>query len=146
MNVIPNNWIGLDQSKYSLEQVFNNQKALDFVKMTTIAFHNELIQQLNQRELTWYARTHLRGITYLCTSNKAFLWFNINQQYISVKFFTGNGNMEGLRKGNWVNKDDKLSSEPFRVVDNDSIKQAVKFALKTYEISTNWNSVNKISG
>ncbi|MCJ7447724.1 MAG: endonuclease NucS [Bacteroidales bacterium] len=139
MNEIPNDWIGIDQSRYSLEQVFKQQKATDFVNRAALAFHNKLIQQLNQRGLTWSARTHIRGITYLCTSNKAFLWFNINQQYISIKFFTGNGNIEGLRKGTWVNKDDKLSSEPFKIVDNESIGQAVNFSLKAYEISVNWS-------
>jgi hypothetical protein len=138
LNGITNDWIGLNQSRYSLDQIFKAQKAVDIVKRTAFSFHNELIQQLNQRNLRWSARTHIRGITYFCTSNKAFLAYNINQEYISIKFFTGNSNIEGLRKGTWVNKDDKLSSEPFRIVDNESIKQAVNFAMKAYEISVNW--------
>ena len=141
MNEIPNDWIGLDQSKYLLEQIFNNQKAFDSVKMMALGFHNELIQQLHKRKLIWSARTHIRGITYFCTNNKAFLFYNINQEYIMIKFFTGNKNIEGLKKGNWVNKDDKLSTEPFKIVDNKSINEAVKFAMKAYEISANWSGL-----
>jgi hypothetical protein len=58
-----------------------------------------------------------------------------------IKFFTGNKNIEGLKKGNWVNKDDKLSTEPFKIVDNKSINEAVKFAMKAYEISANWSGL-----
>lgn len=138
LNGITNDWIGLNQSRYSMDQVFKAQNAVDIVKRTAFSFHNELIKQLNQRNLRWSARTHIRGITYFCTSNKAFLSYNINQEYISIKFFTGNSNIEGLKKGTWVNKDDKLSSEPFRIVDPDSIKQAVNYAIKAYEISLKW--------
>lgn len=131
-------WNGLNQSKYSLEQIFISQNASKIVEKTSLAFHIELTQILNKKNLRWHARTHIRGITYFCNNNKAFLVFNICRQFISVKFFTGNSNIGGLKKGTWVNKDDKLSSEPYRIVDNESIKQAVNFALKAYEISVNW--------
>ena len=67
-------WIGLDQSKYTIKKVFENQKALDYVENLTFAFHTTLGEQLNNRNLNlnWFARTHILGISYFCNNKKAF--------------------------------------------------------------------------
>ena len=79
-----------------------------------------------------------RGITYLCNARKAFIFINVFQEFITIKFFTGNSDIDGLKKGTWINKDDNLSSEPFRIVDNHSINQAVHFALTAHKIALEW--------
>lgn len=137
-------WAGLDQSKHNIEQIFENQKASDEVERFVLAFHENLVRQLTQKNIVWSARTHVRGISYLCNDRKAFLALNVFQQFTSIKFFTGNNNIDDLKKGTWVNKDDKLSSEPFRIVDNDSLNQAVHFAIKAHQIASDWteNSMN----
>jgi hypothetical protein len=67
---------------------------------------------------------------------------NIHQKSVSARFFTGNKRIEGLKKANWVNKGDNLGSETFRIVDEATLSQAVRFALKAYEISVDWyNSI-----
>jgi len=60
---------------------------------------------------------------------------DVFQECITNKFFTGNSDLDGLKKGTWINKDDNLSSEPFRIVDNHSLNQAVHFALMAYKIA-----------
>lgn len=67
---------------------------------------------------------------------------NVHQKFASARFFTGNSRIEGLKKANWMNKGDNLGSETFRIVDIDSLSQAVHFALKAYEIAMNWTKSN----
>ena len=47
--------------------------------------------------------------------------------------------IKGLKKANWNYKNDKIGSETFRIVDSDSLRQAVDFALKAYEIAVDWS-------
>jgi hypothetical protein len=131
-------WIGLDQSKYTIKQVFENQKVPDFIERITFAFHTKLSEQLSRRNLNWFARTHIFGISYFCNDQKTFLWVNIYQKFISIKYFTGKSLIKGIIKANWVTGDDNMGSEPYRVMDEASISQAVQFAINAYEIAVNW--------
>jgi hypothetical protein len=137
-NEISQVWVGLDQSKYTIERIFEIQKASDIVERILLSFHLDLTNQLNQKSLDWVARTNIRGITYMCNYSKVFIYVDVFQQFISTKFFTGNSNIEGIRKANWVTSENYQGSETFRIVDDDSLKQAVQFALKAYEIAMNW--------
>ena len=129
---------GIDESKYIIEEVFEVQKASDDVERFVVNFHQDLIQQLNQKNLPWLARVNVRGITYLCNENKAFIFFEVHMKFTSVKFFTGNSWIEGLKKANWENGGDNWGSETYRIVDVFSLKQAVRFSLKAYEIAEKW--------
>jgi len=131
-------WIGLDQSKYTIKQVFENQKAPDSIERITFSFHKTLGEQLNRRNLNWFARTHIFGISYFCNDQKTFLWVNVYQKFISIKYFTGNSIIEGIIKANWVTGNDNMGSEPYRVKDEDSMIKAVEFAIKAYEIAVDW--------
>ena len=131
-------WIGLDQSKYTIKQVFENQKAPDSIEKITFAFHKTLGEHLNKRNLNWFARTHIFGISYFCNDQKTFLWVNVYQKFISIKYFTGNSIIEGIIKANWVTGIDNMGSEPYRVMDEDSMINAVEFAIKAYEIAVDW--------
>ncbi len=75
----------------------------------------------------------------MCNHSKVFIYVDISQQFISAKFFTGNSNIEGIRKANWVTSVNYQGSETFRIVDDDSLRQAIQFALKAYEIAKKWH-------
>lgn len=135
---VTGSWIGLNQSKYSIKQVLENQKAPDYIEKLTYAFHQTLIEQLEKRSLNWFARTHIFGISYFCNDQKTFLWVNIYQKFISIKYFTGNESIAGIVKANWIKGNDNVGSEPFRIMDESSIPLAVEFAIKAYEIAMNW--------
>ena len=128
----------LDESKYAIEQIFKYQKASDTVERFILAFHKDLVQQLNQGNLVWFSRTHVRGITYLCNEKKAFMFVDVRINFVSLKFFTGNDTINGLIKANWINKGDNLGSETYRIVDDFSLKRALVYAIKAYEISVDW--------
>lgn len=128
----------IDESKYTIEQIFEDQKASDTVERFVLVFHKDLVQQLTQRNLIWLSRTNVRGITYLCNEKKAFMFVDVHTKFVSLKFFTGNTTIEGLIKANWLNKGDNLGSETYRIVDDFSLKQALVFAMKAYEIGADW--------
>ena len=128
----------LDESKYAIEQIFKYQKASDTVERFILAFHKDLVQQLNQGNLVWFSRTNVRGITYLCNEKKAFMFVDVRINFVSLKFFTGNDTINGLIKANWINKGDNLGSETYRIVDDFSLKRALVYAIKAYEISVDW--------
>lgn len=134
----PNPWIGLEQLNYTVEQIFEKQNTDPFVRKILLAFHIELTHSLDIKSLDWFARTHKTGITYLCNARKAFIFINVFQEFITIKFFTGKSEIDGLKKGTWINKDDNLSNEPFRIVDNSLINQAVHFASMAYKIALEW--------
>lgn len=128
----------LDQSKYSIEEVYESQKASDAVERFVHDFHEDLIQKLNQKDLFWIARTHKFGITYMCNDKKSFMSINIYQKFVSSRFFTGNRIIEGLIKANWMRKGDNQGSEIYRIVDDYTLDKAVNFAIKAYEIAVDW--------
>lgn len=129
----------LDASRYTIEQIFKNQKASDTVERFVLAFHKDLAQQLTQRKLSWLSRTNIYGITYLCNKNKAFIFLNVRMNFMSLKFFTGKSSINGLIKGDWVLRGDNLGSETYKIVDDLSFKEALIFAMKAYEIASEWS-------
>ena len=131
-------WNGLEQQKHFIEQIFENQNTDPSVRKILLSFHEELSLYLNSKGLEWLARTHKIGITYFYNKRKAFLFINVFRDFITVKYFTGNEKIEGLGKGIWLNREDNLGSNPFRVVDTASLRQAVQYAIKAYEIAMNW--------
>ncbi len=131
---------GLNQSKYSIEQIFENQMATPSIKNLLFALHENIIQNLQQKNSDWIARTHVIGITYLCNKRKAFMFVNVRQQFLSIKFFTGKSRIDGLQKGIWLKRGDNIGSKPHRIVDSTSLNHALLFAMKAYEIAKNWAS------
>jgi hypothetical protein len=131
-------WVGLDQSRHGIEKIFREQKATFSVKGLAIIFYRGLIQQLNSKNHFWLARTHKRGISFLCDDNKAFMWVNINKEFISVKFFSGSSTIEELEKGTWSSKNDHLSTQPFRIEDDTSLNQALNYAFQAYGVTNEW--------
>ena len=128
----------IDHSKYSVTQIFEKQKVGKFAEELLLNFHKELSQKLVLQKLPWMVRTNDRGFSYLAKNNKTFLWLSLSQQYISIRCFTGNSTIEGLKKGIWVNKDDNLGSETYRIANNNTLINAVDFAIEAYKIAVDW--------
>jgi len=128
----------LDESKYSIQDIFEKKKASNFVKAITETFHNEVTQNLTNYNLVFIARTNSAGITYFCTDKKAFMFADIKQEFLSCKFFTGTSKISGLIKGNWEQGENNHGSKTFRIEHDETLKIAISFAIKAYKIALNW--------
>lgn len=126
-----------EQSKFSLREILNCQDPDPVSVKYLLAFHKGFTELLDQKVLPWECRTNDRGLTYYCPK-KAFIMLSINKSFISILFFTGHQQIEGLVKGNWENGKDNLGCKRFRVLDDHSLRQAIKFGLELYHIAENW--------
>lgn len=127
----------LDESKYSVEWIFENQKASFESERLFLLFHETLVKQLNQINFRWYARTHKFGAGYFY-GRKAFVWVNVYQKFISIKCFTGHSTIKGLGKANWIRGNDRVGSETYRIENKEDLKNAVVYSLEAYRITIDW--------
>ena len=125
----------LDQSKYPVQQIFESTKASPSAQSLVRALHQELMNESHRKPI---ARTHSCGITYLYDDRKAFVFVNVRRDFVSLKFFTGHSTIDGLGKGNWLNRGDNLGSKTYRLADGAGVKRAVRFAIKAHEIAADW--------
>jgi hypothetical protein len=128
-----------EHSKYSVEQIIEKQKVESSAVDLLLKFHEEFARLMRLKNLPLIARTNDRGLTYLCSQNKGFIFLSVNQRMISLRFFTGDNKIEGLRKSLWINGNDNLGSENFRVVDDNALQRAIEFAIKSYDIALSWS-------
>lgn len=126
------------KSKYSLAEILNSQSPGEISVKYLLAFHKELTDLLDQMGLPWECRTNDRGLTYLCNEGKAFIYLIINKSCISILFFTGKQEIKGLDKANWSTGSDNSGCVRFKVSDDRSMKQAIRFGLLSYFIADNW--------
>lgn len=127
-----------EHSKFKLSEILNQQNPGLTTAKYLLAFQKELKVLLDQKDPDWFARTHHRGLTYMCNDRKAFIYLDINQSHLSLVFFTGNQQIEGLIKGNWSKGTDNLGCKRF-IVNNDlTLNLAFKFALASFEIAKGW--------
>jgi hypothetical protein len=129
----------LDQTKHLLDQILDRQKASNEVKRLLLKFHDSLITKLNLNEKYPIARTNVVGISYLCNSKKAFLFLNVGQKYLTAKFFTGDKSILGIEKGIWINKNDNLGSQAFRISNETALKNALDFSAEAFNIAVDWS-------
>jgi hypothetical protein len=127
-----------EHSKYSFREILNRQDPDLNSTKHLLAFHKGLTERLNQKKLPWIARTNDRGLSYMCSEYKAFIFLAINQSFISNIYFTGNKTIDLLRKGNWLKANDNLGSERFRIIDECTLKLGIKFALESHKIAAEW--------
>lgn len=127
-----------EHSKFTLSEILNQQNPDLATVMYLLAFHRELKVLLDQKDPDWFARTHHRGLSYMCNDHKAFIYLDIRKHHLSLAFFTGNQQIPGLIKGNWSRATDNLGCKRFIVIDDNTLKLAVKFALDSYRIADNW--------
>jgi hypothetical protein len=129
----------IDQSKYTIEEVFDNQKADNRVIELLTVFHERLLTTLENKDKQYYIRTHIRGLTYFCNDRKAFMGMDIRQSFLSIVFFTGNNIINGISKGIWVNRGDNRGSERCRIFNESSINPALDMALEAHRIAKEWS-------
>ena len=128
----------LDQSKHSLDKIFEREKANYSVKKLLSEFHEKLIASLEERNSIVTSRTHKYGITYFCDNNqkKAFLFINIRPEFLSLKFYTGDKSIYGIAKGICVNRDDQKGSEPYPIQSELDMNKAIIYSLDAYKIAS----------
>ena len=145
LNEITYDWPELDQSNYRIEYIFEFKKTEPKVQRFLYDFHNILTTELNRKGQVLVSRINLYGIAYF-TPDRTFLWANVQKNFISMKYFTGNSSITGLDKANWIRGGDNMGSEVFRVDDNESLKKAIELALAAFEITLEWSKKSRKMG
>jgi len=114
------------------------QKALNDTGNLLLCFHKQLSRKLDDSKLYWTSHTHVRGVTYFIKNHKAFMMLDVRQKHISILFFTGNGKIKGLEKGNWRIGGDNMGSKRSIIADEIDFARNIKFALEAYKITYEW--------
>jgi len=65
-------------------------------------------------------------------------YLSVCQEYLSMRFFIRNNQIEGLNKGIWNSKGDNLGSETYIIQNYQSLDQAVIFAIRAHDIASDW--------
>ena len=127
----------IEETNHKLDDVIKNQQASQATVSLLEQFVNKIDVTLKDQGKPVFFRTHNYGVTGFSrvNPNKAFIFINIWQNYISTKYFTGNGSIKGLRKANWLNKGDNKGSERIRISDASKVKKAVEDACAAYKIA-----------
>jgi len=131
----------IEETNHKLDDVIKNQQASQATVSLLEQFVNKIDATLKAQGKPVFFRTHKYGVTGSNRSfienprSKAFIYIDIRQNYISTKYFTGNGSIEGLRKANWLNKGDNKGSERIRISDVSEVEKAVEFACAAYKIA-----------
>ena len=125
----------IEEPRHKLDDVIKNQQASQVTVSLLEQFVNKIDTTLKAQDKPVFFRTHNCGVTGFSrvNPNKAFIFINIWQNYISTKYFTGNGSIEGLKKANWNSKGDNKGSERIRISDVSEVEKAVKFACEAYK-------------
>ena len=125
----------IEEPRHKLDDVIKNQQASQATVSLLEQFVNKIDTTLKDQGKPVFFRTHKYGVTGFSRvkPRKAFIYIDIRQNYISTKYFTGNGSIEGLRKANWNSERDKEGSERIRISDVSEVEKAVKFACKAYK-------------
>jgi len=132
-------FIGIDETKYSLKDIFKGQSSEPTTQQLLEEFHHKLKNVFNDKGLFWMARTHLRGITYFCNDVKAFLILDLTRRFLSCKFFTGHGDIVGLQKSTWLESKEICGSERFRIEDEKTLDKAIKFGVDAHGLTKHWS-------
>ena len=125
----------IEEPRHKLDDVIKNQQASQVTVSLLEQFVNKIDTTLKDQGKPVFFRTHKYGVTGFSRvkPRKAFIYIDIRQNYISTKYFTGNGSIEGLRKANWNSEGDKEGSERIRISDVSEVEKAVKFACAAYK-------------
>jgi len=125
----------IEEPRHKLDDVIKNQQASQVTVSLLEQFVNKIDTTLKDQGKPVFFRTHKYGVTGFSRvkPRKAFIYIDIRQNYISTKYFTGNGSIEGLRKANWNSEGDKEGSERIRISDVSEVEKAVEFACAAYK-------------
>ncbi len=125
----------IEETNHKLDDVIKNQQASQATVSLLEQFVNKIDATLKDQGKPVFFRTHKYGVTGFSRvkPRKAFIYIDIRQNYISTKYFTGNGSIEGLEKDYWNSKGDKEGSETIRISDASKVEKGVKFACAAYK-------------
>jgi len=125
----------IEEPRHKLDDVIKNQQASQATVSLLEQFVNKIDATLKDQGKPVFFRTHNCGVTGFSRvkPRKAFIYIDIRQNYISTKYFTGNGSIEGLEKANWNSEGDKEGSERIRISDVSEVEKAVEFACAAYK-------------
>lgn len=129
----------IDESNYLIQDILFKQKADDYASQLFIDFHNKLTQRLKSQRYDFRARTHIKGVTYFVNEKKkAFMIINIGKHSFSILFFTGDSNIPGLKKANWLRGDDNHGCKMVKIKDYSQFETAINYSAKAYKIAHAW--------
>ena len=135
---------GLDQSRYTIDQIFERQKPDESVIKYLSIFHERLATQIELKQKYFEARTNIIGFSYFCNDKKAFLFLTVCQHFLSLRLFTGNKSISGIIKGIWLNKGDNIGCKPFRIIDDATLNKGIHYAIEAYMIAEVYDHSDKI--
>lgn len=127
-----NNRRDFDETKYSLA----SRLALmpSDLQHIFLSFHDLLTTALGPNVPP--PRTHVRGVTYFCTSKKGFIFVNFGRRAISMNFYTGSQSITGITKTTWIKGSDNRGGL-FSLTSSADIQLAIDYAKKAYRIAIN---------
>jgi len=127
----------IDESKHKLVDIIKKQKASSAVVSLLKQFLNKTDAALNAQNKPVIFPVHASGLTgyFDLKVNKAFIFIDIYQKHVSIRCFTGNKSINGLKKANWLKGRDNKGSKTFRIRNDSEVEEAVKFACAAYKIT-----------
>ena len=129
--------LSIDESKYSLESRLELASASGNVRGLIERFNHGISRLAEELNKYLFAKTHVCGLTYFATQTKAFIFLNIRQDFLSLKFYTGKSSIAGLKKANWIQGGDKSGSSTFRITNDTTLEKALDFAKQSLMITSN---------
>jgi len=133
---------GLDQSKYTIEQIFDRKNPSNLVENLLFRFNELLFKSLERASKRVIIRTNDIGFTYFCNERKAFIFLTVCRRFLSMRFFTGDSIVRGISKGIWLNKNDNIGSKTYRIKDENTLQWALSIAHDSYDIAKEWSIQN----
>ncbi|NOS73887.1 MAG: hypothetical protein HOP36_04985 [Methyloglobulus sp.] len=125
----------LEENEHNLADIIVRQQASANVVVLFKQLVNGIRIALTSENKPVFFRTQKYGVTGFCNHQKAFIFIDLRQQFISTLYFTGKSSIAGLSKANWLNSGDNMGSNRFRVSTNADIKKAVVYACAAYGIA-----------
>ena len=125
----------VQELKYKLDDIVVAKGASPLVAGLLKTLLNGIAKKLSEQGKTATFETQKNGVSGFCRPKKAFGWFDLRQNYISILLFSGHSSIPGLAKANWVNKGDNLGCERVRVADESHVKEAIEMACKAFDIA-----------
>ena len=126
----------IDESKHKLSDVLD-LLSKDLISMFN-SFHATMGELSNKLFLNGKTpirvRTNIRGVTYLVSEKKAFIYADFQKKSIGLNFYTGGNQIPGLHKTMWnVGGDNKGGR--FNIRTEDDIGIALGYGKQAYDIA-----------
>ncbi len=140
MNVRKMVSVRIEEPVHNLDDVIVRQGASDESIKNLVPFLNHLGDLLRVQEIGVFFKTHKFGLTGYCDTRKAFLFIDFRKAGLSLLFYTGDQEIKGLKKANWLDAGNNKGSERFLIESTANlakIQNAAEFAYEAYMIAAN---------